>query len=407
MALNIMVAQSGGPTVAINASLAGVISGAKKYFPSAKVFGSINGIEGVLKGKIVSLDSQVDSDEKIMLLKHTPAMALGSCRYKMPTDENDPVYEKIDEIFCRYEIGVFIYIGGNDSMDTVLSLKKYFKNKNREVLVLGVPKTIDNDLLCTDHTPGFGSAAKYIATTMSEIASDCYIYDLDAVTIVEIMGRNAGFLTMAAAIPTFLGEYAPQLVYLPERPVKTEKLVSDIKNALKKDRAVIVAVSEGVKTEDGEYLSAAMPDAFGHRQLSGAAKVLEKIVKTEIGCKVRSIELNTPQRAAAHIASETDIEESFALGERAVLAASEGETGVVSVIKRISDEPYEITIETEAVEGIANLEKKVPDEFINEEGNHVTEAAYRYMAPLIEGERKIVYKNSLPAKFKIDNTKLI
>jgi 6-phosphofructokinase 1 len=407
MAKNIMVAQSGGPTVAINASLAGVISGAKKYFPSAKIFGALNGIEGVLKGKIVSLDSQVDTDEKIMLLKQTPAMALGSCRYKMPSDESDPVYEKIDEIFLKYEIGVFIYIGGNDSMDTVLSLKKYFKDKNRGVSVLGVPKTIDNDLLCTDHTPGYGSAAKFIATTMSEIASDCFIYDLDAVTIVEIMGRNAGFLTMAAAIPTFLGEYAPQLVYLPERPVKTEKLVSDIKNALKKDRAVIVAVSEGVKTEDGEYLSAAMPDAFGHKQLSGASKVLEKIVKSEIGCKVRSIELNTPQRAAAHIASETDIEESFMLGERAVLAAAEGENGVVSVIKRISDEPYEIKIETEAVEGIANQEKKVPDEFINEEGNHVTEAAYRYMAPLIAGERKIVYKNSLPAKFKIDNTKLI
>lgn len=400
-----MVAQSGGPTAVINSSLAGVIEGAKAYFPGATVYGALNGIEGVIKGKIVSLSEQVDSEEKIKLLRQTPAMALGSCRFKMPADLTDGVYKKIEETFKKYGIGVFAYIGGNDSMDTVMRLSKYFKSK--DIKIVGIPKTIDNDLCCTDHTPGYGSAAKYIAATMSEIASDCYIYDLEAVTIVEIMGRNAGFLTMAAAIPKFLGEYAPHLVYLPERLTSTEKIVNDIKAELKQSEAVIVAISEGVKTENGEYLSASMPDAFGHRQLSGAAKVMERIVKTEIGCKVRSIELNTPQRAAAHIASRTDVLEAFELGKRALKAAHDGETGVVSVLKRAEDGDYSAEYNTAAVSEIANLERKVPDEFINEEGNFITEAAYKYMAPLIAGEVETVYKNGIPAKFKIDDKKLV
>ncbi len=402
---NIMVAQSGGPTVAINSSLAGVISGARKYFPDAKIYGALNGIDGVINGRFVSLNEQVDSEEKINLLKQTPAMALGSCRHKMPEDANDEIYAKIEKIFEKYDIGVFVYIGGNDSMDTVLRLSEYFKDKG--IKIIGVPKTVDNDLMVTDHTPGYPSAAKFIATTMSEIASDCFIYDLDAVTIVEIMGRNAGFLTLAACVPAFLGEYAPQLIYLPERPINTERIIDDVKKALKKDRAVIVAVSEGVKTENGEYLSASMPDAFGHKQLSGAAKVLERIIKAEIGCKVRSIELSTPQRAAAHIASATDIEESFKLGETGIMAAYRNESGVVAVVKRISGEEYKVEYETTPVSFVANFEKKVPDEFINSEGNFVTEAAYKYVQPLIMGELPLVMENGIPKKFRIDYNKLV
>ena len=408
MAGNIMVAQSGGPTAVINSSLAGVISGAAKYMNGASVFGSLNGIEGVIKGKIVSLSEQVEGEEEVDLLSKTPAMALGSCRFKMPRPENGKeVYEAIEKTLEKYDIDTFVYIGGNDSMDTVLTLSKYFKDKGIDIKVVGVPKTIDNDLCGTDHTPGFGSAAKYIATTLSEIASDCAIYDLDAVTIVEIMGRNAGFLTMAAGIPTFLGEYAPQLIYLPERPISLEKIVSDIKEKMRTSRAVIVAVSEGVKTEDGEYLAAAAPDAFGHKQLSGAGKVLEQVIKKEIGCKVRSIELNTPQRGAAHIMSETDRKEAFLLGEKAIEAAASQKSGVVSVILRDGEQEYNVSYSVESADVVANAEKKVPQDYINKEGNFITEKAYRYMLPLIMGEVDLKYENGIPVKFKIDKTKLV
>ena len=404
--MNIMVAQSGGPTAVINSSLAGVIAGANKYMKGKEVFGALNGIEGVIKGNIVSLSEQVNSGTKLDFLSKTPAMALGSCRFKMPKPEKDKsVYEKIEETFKKYNIGTFVYIGGNDSMDTVLTLSEYFKDS--DIKIVGVPKTIDNDLCGTDHTPGFGSAAIYNATTMSEIASDCAIYDLDAVTIVEIMGRNAGFLTMAAGIPAFLGEYAPHLIYLPERAVSKEKIVSDVKKALKTSKAVIIAVSEGVKTEDGEYLSASAPDAFGHKQLSGAGKVLEQIIKKEIGCKVRSIELNTPQRGAAHLMSETDRKEAYFLGEMAVGAAAMGKSGVVSVILREKGEDYEVSYSIESASVVANAEKKVPDEYINEEGNFITEEAFSYMLPLIMGETSLEYEDGIPKKFKIDKTKLV
>lgn len=403
---NIMVAQSGGPTVVINSSLAGVISGAKKHFKDSTVYGSLNGIEGVIKGNIVSLSEQVNTAEKEDLLSKTPAMALGSCRYKMPKPEKEPsVYEAIEKTFLKYNVDTFIYIGGNDSMDTVLTLSKYFEGKG--IKVVGVPKTIDNDLCGTDHTPGFGSAAKYIATTLSEVASDCEIYDLDAVTIVEIMGRNAGFLTMASGIPYYLGDYAPHLIYLPERPIDLDKVIADIKEKMLSSRAVIVAVSEGVKTKNGEYLAAAAPDAFGHKQLSGAGKVLEQYIKDKLGCKVRSIELNTPQRAAAHQMSETDRKEAFLLGDKAVKAAKENLSGVVSVLKREQSDRYTVSFSTEKAEIVANAEKKVPDEFINAEGNFITKAAFDYMLPLIQGEVELKYENGIPKKFKIDKTKLV
>ena len=308
-------------------------------------------------------------------LELSPAMYLGSCRYKLPDFEVDSKpYEIIFDRFEEYQVAAFFYIGGNDSMDTVDKLSKYAKKIGSDVKIVGIPKTIDNDLCHTDHTPGFGSAAKYVASTMLEIAHDTYIYQIPSVVIVEIMGRDAGWLTAASCLARNDYSPAPHLIYLPEVDFDEDQFIEDIKNVLKTSRCVIVAVSEGIHDKDGNYISAtsAVADKFGHAQLSGTGKALESLVKDRMDIKVRSIELNVLQRCAAHISSRTDINESFALGQAAVKYAAEGMTAVMSTIKRVSNDPYQWIIEPENVSLIANQAKTIPLEWITPEKNDVT-----------------------------------
>ena len=373
---NCIVAQSGGPTVAINASLAGVIDGVKKSNKFTRVYGAIHGIQGVLDNNFIDLSLMALSKFPLVnTLELSPAMYLGSCRYKLPDFEVDSKpYEIIFDRFEEYQVAAFYYIGGNDSMDTVDKLSKYAKKIGSDVKIVGIPKTIDNDLCHTDHTPGFGSAAKYVASTMLEIAHDTYIYQIPSVVIVEIMGRDAGWLTAASCLARNDYSPAPHLIYLPEVDFDEDQFIEDIKNVLKTSRCVIVAVSEGIHDKDGNYISAtsAVADKFGHAQLSGTGKALESLVKDRMDIKVRSIELNVLQRCAAHISSRTDINESFALGQAAVKYAAEGMTAVMSTIKRVSNDPYQWIIEPENVALIANQAKTIPLEWITPEKNDVT-----------------------------------
>ena len=397
---NVFVAQSGGPTVAINASLAGVLDAAIKSDQYDSVYGSQYGILGILKNQIIDLTKQTEEiPDFIDTLKISPAMYLGSCRYKLPDYKEDASdYAFIFEQFERYNIGAFFYIGGNDSMDTVLKLSAYGKEHNSDVRIIGIPKTIDNDLCITDHTPGYGSAAKYVASSLLEIAHDTFIYSVKSVTIIEIMGRDAGWLTAAAALARNEYNSAPHLIYLPEVAFDTERFLADVKDQLDQRNNVIVAVSEGIKDKDGNYISAttAANDQFGHSQLSGTGKCLELLVKERIGVKVRSVELNVLQRCAAHISSLTDIEESFQLGNQAVAYAKEGRTECMLTLQRTSNDPYTVAIETADIKGIANEAKSIPREWINEAGNDIMPALYEYMAPLILGEPHVAYKNGLP-----------
>lgn len=397
---NCLVAQSGGPTAAINASLAGVIHAAMKSEKVDRVFGGRNGIWGILNEDFLDLTERFQNkEEDLELLKQTPSMFLGSCRHKLAGKDADAEIEKIFQIFKKHDIGYFFYIGGNDSMDTVHRLSAYAKENGSDVKIMGVPKTIDNDLMETDHTPGFGSAAKYIATTIREIACDTNIYPVTTVNIVEIMGRNAGWLTAAAALARSEdGCVAPHLIYLPEVAFEEETFIQDVKEKIKQYQRVVVAVSEGVKDARGNYISARSDkmDVFGHVQLNGTGKYLESLVAEHVGCKVRSIELNILQRCASHLASATDLEESFGLGAKAVEAALAGHTGEMSVIRRISDAPYEIEYGTASVDLVANFEKKVPRSWISEEGNDVKEEVLTYLRPLIQGEAETKYVNGLP-----------
>ncbi len=400
MKKNCLVAQSGGPTAAINASLAGVINGVIASEKYDRIYGAIHGISGVFEKNFMDLTDLINEHgQQIDLLSTTPAMFLGSCRFKMPTIEEDKaVYEILFRTLEEMNIGAFFYIGGNDSMDTVDKLSRYAAECGSDILFAGVPKTIDNDLINTDHTPGFGSAAKYIATTMLEIAHDTYIYDLSCVTIVEIMGRNAGWLTAAAALARNTYNPTPQLIYLPEVPFSKEQFLEDIKEQLKVSKNIVVAVSEGIRDKDGVYISAqnATLDKFGHPQLSGVGKTLENFVKAELGIKVRSIELNIIQRCGGHLASRTDLDEAVKLGEFAVRFTEEGNTGFMTALKRKSTIPYMYDIEMAPLSEIANQEKKVPREWINEAGNNVTQEVIDYMRPLIQGEVSISYRDGLP-----------
>lgn len=404
---NCIVAQSGGPTVAINASLAGVIDGVKKSNKFTRVYGAIHGIQGVLDNNFIDLSLMALSKFPLVnTLELSPAMYLGSCRYKLPDFEVDSKpYEIIFDRFEEYQVAAFFYIGGNDSMDTVDKLSKYAKKIGSDVKIIGIPKTIDNDLCHTDHTPGFGSAAKYVASTMLEIAHDTYIYQIPSVVIVEIMGRDAGWLTAAACLARNDYSPAPHLIYLPEVDFDEDKFIEDIKNVLKTSRCVIIAVSEGIHDKDGNYISAtsAVADKFGHAQLSGTGKALESLVKDRMDIKVRSIELNVLQRCAAHISSRTDINESFALGQAAVKYAAEGMTAVMSTIKRVSNDPYQWIIEPENVALIANQAKSIPLEWITPEKNDVTPEMEAYLRPLIIGEVSLQYKDGLPMYLPVNH----
>jgi len=404
--MNIAAAQSGGPTSAINSSLAGIFSEAKMTDCIDKIYGSLNGIEGIINGNLIDINSFIKTNADLELMKLTPSTVLGSCRYKLPSvEENTEVYEKILECFKKYDIGIFFYIGGNDSMDTVSKLSKYFSQNNVDIKVIGIPKTIDNDLKCTDHTPGFGSAAKYLAVTLQEITRDSSVYNLPSVTVVEIMGRDAGWLTASSCVLRANEEQTPHLIYLPEASFTDQKFLNDIRAELKKTNTVIVAVSEGIKSDNGSYAAEAFQsgadDAFGHKYLSGIGKYLETLIRNEIGCKVRSIELNVMQRCASHMVSKTDVDESFRIGSEGVKAAIAGNTGKMMAFKRVSNQPYICSVTTVDVSEVANKEKKFPSEWINSEGNNVTDEAIDYFLPLIQGEVSIPMQNGMPVHIKL------
>lgn len=400
--MNIAVAQSGGPTVAINASLVGVFKQAALDTEIDKIYGSLNGIEGIINQNLVELNELIKSDDDLELIKTTPSTVLGSCRYKMPAPESKPeVYEKIIDCFKKYDIGAFFYIGGNDSMDTTDKLSKYTMQNGIDIKVIGIPKTIDNDLCFTDHTPGFGSAAKYLATTLQEIVRDSAVYDLKSVTVVEVMGRHAGWLTASSSVLHANGETAPHLIYLPESEFSAEKFINDVKAQLEIRNSVIVAVSEGIKLDNASYRSGKV-DNFGHEYLSGIGKLLENLITEKIGCKVRSIELNVMQRCSSHLCSKTDIDEAVLIGESGVKAAMQGQTGKMMVFKRVSNNPYEIEIDSVEASLVANAEKVFPKEWICADGTNVTDDALEYFLPLINGEIQIKTKNGLPVHFKIN-----
>lgn len=405
---NCMAAQSGGPTVAINASLAGVIDGVMRSGKYATCYGSINGILGILNENYLNLTEMIDNEEKLERLKVTPAMYLGSCRHKLPNyKDDDSPYVFIFNQFAKLNIKAFFYIGGNDSMDTVLKLSDYAAKINSDIRIIGIPKTIDNDLCVIDHTPGFGSAAKYIASTMLEVAHDTFIYAVKSVTIVEIMGRDAGWLTASSALARNEYNTAPHLIYLPEVAFDKEQFLNDIREKLKTLNNVIVAVSEGIRDENGDYITAskAVADQFGHQQLSGAGKALEFLVKENIGVKVRSVEVNVLQRCAAHMASATDLNESFTLGNTAVSLAEEGITASMVTLERASNTPYEVRYDHAPIAGIANEAKSIPREWINETGNDITPALYEYLKPLIQGEVSISYKDGIPVYMPVSHLK--
>ena len=396
---NCIVAQSGGPTVAINASLAGVVSGILASEKYDNCYGSIHGITGIWNNTFLNLTEEAKKEGFIEQLKLSPAMYLGSCRHKLPDVEKDPeIYKTIFARFDEMNIKAFFYIGGNDSMDTVLKLSEYAKKINYDISIIGVPKTIDNDLCITDHTPGFGSAAKYIATSMLEIAHDTSIYPVKSVTIVEIMGRDAGWLTAASALARNEYSSVPDLIYLPETDFEEDQFIEDVRTKLETKDALVIAVSEGIHDKDGNYITAteAAADTFGHAQLSGAGKALELLIGERLGVKVRSVEVNILQRCAAHLLSKTDIDESFAQGEYGVKLATEGITGSMVCIERLSNQPYTVSYGYAPIAEIANEAKSIPREWINETGNDVTQELIDYIYPLIQGEYPVAYKNGLP-----------
>ena len=400
---NVIVGQSGGPTAAINSSLAGVYRTAKDR-GAKKVNGMLHGIQGLMQEKYIDLSDHIKTELDAELLKRTPAAFLGSCRYKLPAiHEDQSVYEKIFAILDKLDIEAFIYIGGNDSMDTIKKLSDYAIITGHPTRFVGCPKTIDNDLALTDHTPGFGSAAKYIGTSMKEIIRDsfCLEYSKGLVSIVEIMGRNAGWLTGACALAAGEDCEGPDMIYLPELPFDIAEFGRRVRELLEKKPSVVVAVSEGIRTADGKYVcelgnSVDFVDAFGHKQLSGTASYLASYIAGEIGCKTRAIELSTLQRSASHCSSRVDILEAYQVGGAAVKAADEGDSGKMVVLQRLSDDPYQCGTEVKDVHKIANDEKLVPREWVTEDGTYVTGEFISYVRPLIQGDVSPVMVDGIP-----------
>lgn len=396
---NLVIGQSGGPTAVINASLYGAVKEWKAQNMDGCVYGMINGIEGFLSDEYIDLSNGL-TDEELELLKLTPAAYLGSCRYKLPEDLTSEVYPAIFDNFTYMNIGYFLYIGGNDSMDTVDKLSRYAALTGSSVRFIGIPKTIDNDLVLTDHTPGFGSAAKYVAATVREITLDASVYQQRSVTIVEIMGRHAGWLTAASVLARKHEGDNPFLIYLPEVPFELEEFYHDLEEAFKRDPNVVVCVSEGIADSGGnficEYSDAAKTDSFGHKMLTGCGEILENFIRDRFGVKVRSIELNVNQRCSGMLASQTDIEEAAMAGRKGVQAALAEETGKMIAIKRICDTPYETACYAADVSQISNQEKKFPREWVNESGNDIRAEFLSYVLPLIQGEPCRIMENGLP-----------
>lgn len=401
MGKNAIVGQSGGPTSVINASLAGVLQ-ACQMRGANRVYGMLHGVEGLLDEKTVDLTATLGSSLEIELLKRTPSSYLGSCRYKLPDYLTHPeVYKKLFAILKKMDIGYFFYIGGNDSMDTICKLSDYAKQVGSDIRFMGVPKTIDNDLMMTDHTPGYGSAAKYIGVVMKEIIRDATVYGTNYVTIVEIMGRNAGWLTAAAALARSEDCEGVNMICLPEVPFNVEHLIDKVARMQKESASVVIAVSEGVKLEDGRYVcelsnDAHFVDAFGHKSLTGTARYLSNCVAGVLKTKTRSIELSTLQRCAAHMSSRTDITEAYQVGGAAAKAAFEGNTGKMIALERISNDPYQCTTKPVDIHLIANFEKKVPLEWVNAYHTDMTPEFLQYARPLIQSELTPVFIDGLP-----------
>ena len=401
---NLIVGQSGGPTAVINSSLYGVVSEGRRHPETIEhIYGMVNGIEGFLNGTVLDF-AETLPDEKLDGLKITPGAYLGSCRYKLPESLEDPVYPKLFQKFQEMNIGWFFYIGGNDSMDTVSKLSRYAVQTGSDIRIMGEPKTIDNDLVHTDHTPGFGSAARYVASTVREITIDANVYEKKSVTIVEIMGRHAGWLTAASALARKYTGDNPLLIYLPETSFDQEAFLEAVEKSFEKNCNVIVCVSEGIHDAEGtficEYDNSVGTDTFGHKMLAGCGKYLENLVRSRLGVKARSVELNVSQRCSASMMSATDQQEAIKAGEYGVQAALKGETGkMISFIRReTSDGTYLMECGLEDVNHICNKEKTVPLDWITSEGSDVTEAFVRYARPLIQGAVEIPCgEDGLPA----------
>ena len=400
---NIIVGQSGGPTSVINSSIAGVYKKAKELGYD-HVYGMINGIEGFLNENIIDLDDYLSNEENFELLKRTPSAFLGSCRFKLPkVKDNEDLYTKIFNILEKNEIESLLYAGGNDSMDTIKMLSDYAKANNKKQTFMGIPKTIDNDLPITDHCPGYGSSAKYIATSIKEIIRDNASFNRNRLTvaIVEIMGRNAGWLTAAASLAKADDCEGVDAIYLPEIEFDLDEFLNRIKNLAKIKSSIVIAVSEGIKTKDGKFVCELSDDnrsvdPFGHKQLSGCASTLANIVAKETGLKTRAIEFSTLQRSASHIASLTDINEAIKAGERAVQEVFNSNTGNMVILKRTNDNPYECNTDIYDIHDIANIEKKIPLEWIDLENKQMKDEFLNYARPLILGELTPIYKNGLP-----------
>ena len=397
-----IIGQSGGPTSVINASAYGAIKAGLDSDSITTVYGAANGIVGVLNDKLYIMDKEDPAE--LELLKYTPSSALGSCRYKIADpDVDDTDYKRILEIFKKYDVRYFFYNGGNDSMDTCNKISKYMKKVGYDCRVMGIPKTIDNDLFGTDHCPGFASAAKYIATSITEVYQDSHVYDKGQVSIIEIMGRHAGWLAGAASLAAVTG-YAADLVYLPEVDFNMDEFLEDVSALWEKNHNVIVAVSEGIHYADGSFVSEAKTsatDGFGHAQLGGLAAMLADAVKEKLGVKVRGIELSLLQRCAAHCASQTDIDESFLAGQTAVNSAVAGETDKMVAFECSRENGYTCKTKLLNLSDVANYEKKVPVEWINERGNNVSDEFVKYALPLIQGETQMKKENGLPRFAKL------
>ena len=401
MGKNAIVGQSGGPTSVINASLAGVFESCKNRGAEI-VYGMCNGVAGLLEERVVDLSTVLTDDLDIELLKRTPSSFLGSCRYKLPDwHEDETVYKKLFAILEKLNNGYFFYIGGNDSMDTIGKLSEYGERIQSDIRFMGVPKTIDNDLMVTDHTPGYGSAAKYIGVVMKEIIRDATVYGTKYVTIVEIMGRNAGWLTAAAALAKAEDCEGVDMICLPEVPFNVDHFVEKIERMQKEKPSIVIAVSEGVKLEDGRYVCELADDvhavdAFGHKALTGTARFLANTVARRLDTKTRCIELSTLQRCAGHLTSRTDITEAYQVGGAAAKAAFEGHTGEMVALDRISNAPYQCGTSLHPISEVANLEKKVPLEWVNADHTAMTDEFLAYALPLVQAELTPIYVEGLP-----------
>ena len=405
---NAIVGQSGGPTAAINATLSGVIKGCIASKKIDVIYGMFNGIEGLLEEKVCNLTEIFKEEKNLLSLEKTPSAALGSCRKKLPklesNDERDiSEYNKLFSILDKFNIGYYFYIGGNDSMDTIDKLSSYAVKIGSDIKFIGVPKTIDNDLMSTDHTPGYASAAKFVSTAISEILCDTSAYTVKAVTLVEIMGRDAGWLTLSSALPRLYGKSAPDLVYLPEVDFDVDEFVDDVKKLLEDKPNIVVALSEGIRDKYGVYIAegSGKIDAFGHKSLGGAGKVLESILKDRIGCKARTVEFSLLQRCAAHIASRTDIDESVMIGKYAVEIATDGYSGYMVAYERENSHEYKIIPKKVDVNDVANAVRKVPLDFINKEKNNISDKGLKWIAPLVIGESIPDFEDGLPVQFII------